>query len=129
MYILFVLLFYVYGLLFACPLFENVPLSVIQSDKGTSDDPFIPINRGITDREILISITGLSVGYSWFIFFIKCFLSSKEYYYYAICNCRRGSPPIQSGQTFRCCSGALLEGKGRNKKNNKHVTLSLIHRY
>ena len=46
MYILFVLLFYVYGLLFACPLFENVPLSVIQSDKGTSDvDPFIRINR------------------------------------------------------------------------------------
>ena len=71
MYILFVLLFYVYGLLFACPLFENVPLSVIQSDKGTSVDPFIPINRGITDREILISITGLSVGYSWLIFFIE----------------------------------------------------------
>ena len=46
-----------------------MPLSVIQSDKGTSVDPFIPINRGITDREILISITGLYFGYSWFIFF------------------------------------------------------------
>ena len=46
LYILFGLLFYVYGLLFTCLLFENVPLSVIQSDKGTSDvDPFIPINR------------------------------------------------------------------------------------
>ena len=66
MYILFVLL--CLWSFVRVPIFENVPLSVIQSDKGTSDDPFIPINREITDREILISITGLSVGYSWFIF-------------------------------------------------------------
>ena len=72
-------MFYVYGLLFACPLFENVPLSVIQSDKGTSDvDPFIPINRGITDREILISITGLYFGYPWFIFPRKMFFVLKR---------------------------------------------------
>ena len=37
-------------------------------------------DREITDREILISITGLSVGYPWFIFFIEYIFCVKEYY-------------------------------------------------
>ena len=37
-------------------------------------------DREITDREILISMTGLSCGYSWFIFFIKCIFCVKQYY-------------------------------------------------
>ena len=41
-------------------------------------------DREITDREILISITGLSVGYPWFIFFIEYIFCVKEYYYHLL---------------------------------------------
>ena len=37
-------------------------------------------DREIIDREILISITGLSVGYSWFIFLLYGLFWLKEYY-------------------------------------------------